>query len=334
MSFFKKKSSTPEEQTPQKKGWLQRLKAGLHQTSDKLTQGIQGIFKGRKLDHEALEELEDLLISADMGVETSQDLVRTLKKQRFEKEVTDLEVRQLLATSIYEKLKPFEGTWPFQTPHHPHVMLMVGINGSGKTTTLGKLAAEWQQQGLKVCLAAGDTFRAAAIDQLAIWAERAGVPLFRADHHKDPAGLAHEAYVYSQAQGHDLLLIDTAGRLHTNTDLMAELSKITRVLKKLDENAPHSAFLVIDATLGQNIHQQVRIFREAIPLTGLIVTKLDGTAKGGALVSVVEKTSLPIMAIGVGESIEDLKPFNAKEFAYNLLDIDPNHIVTSQESHK
>lgn len=322
MRFFKKKAPVTDIESEIKKGWLQRLKEGLHQTSDKLTKGIQDIFTRQKLDDEALEELEDLLLSADMGIEVSQDLIRTLKKHPFEKEVTELEVRQVLAKTIYEKLHPFEGKWPLDIPHRPHVMLMVGINGSGKTTTLGKLTYEWQHQGYKVCLAAGDTFRAAAIDQLAAWAERAEVPLFRADHHKDPAGLAYEALVYAQNQGHDLLLIDTAGRLHTNKDLMAELAKMTRVLKKIDDTAPHSAFLVIDATLGQNIHQQVRIFSEAIPLTGLIVTKLDGTAKGGALVSVVEKTGLPVMAIGVGESLEDLKPFKAEEFALNLLNID------------
>lgn len=302
-----------------KKSWFAKIKEGLHRTSDKLTTGLAHIFIRRKLDEQALEELEELLLSADLGIKTSQNLVQILKKESFQKDISAQEVRLFLADIIEKRLKPYQGVWSFKGPSFPHVMLMVGVNGSGKTTTLGKLAYHFKKEGKKVCLAGGDTFRAAAVDQLKLWAQRVDVSFFASDQHRDPAGLAYAAYEFAKQQGVDILMVDTAGRLHTNTDLMAELSKIKRVLQKLDPQAPHSVLLVVDGTLGQNIHQQVKIFKQAIPLTGMIITKLDGTAKGGAIISVVEETGIPLMAIGLGEKVEDLKPFEAASFAKGLM---------------
>ncbi len=303
-------------------GWFQRLKQGLAKTSAKLTDGVQGIFTGRRrLDDEALEELEDLLITADLGPATAAKLTAELARNRFDKEVTAEEVREALAQSVTTILEPTAvplsaGDDPAKKPH---VVLVVGVNGSGKTTTIGKLAHQLRGAGKSVMLCAGDTFRAAAIEQLQIWGERVGAPIVARGTGADAAGLAFDAYKQAQAEGVDVLLIDTAGRLHNKKDLMDELSKIVRVLKKLDETTPHDVVMVLDATTGQNALQQVQVFRELISVTGLVVTKLDGTAKAGVLVALAEKFGLPVHAVGVGETADDLRPFRAEDYAKSLM---------------
>ena len=300
-------------------GWLSRLKAGLTRSSSRLTDGIGGIFTRRRLDDEALEELEDLLITADLGPTTATRLTASLAKTRFGKEVTPEEIRAALAADITAILEPIALPLTPDTARRPHVILMVGVNGSGKTTTIGKLAAQYRAAGRTVLLAAGDTFRAAAVSQLQIWGERAGCPVIVGKPGADAAGLAYEALEQARANNTDILLIDTAGRLQNKTDLMAELQKIVRVLRKLDPEAPHSCVLVLDATTGQNAHSQIEIFRQLADITGLIVTKLDGTARGGVLVALAENFALPVHAIGVGEQIDDLRPFAADAFARSLM---------------
>lgn len=300
-------------------GWLSRLKTGLTRSSSRLTDGIGGIFTRRRLDDEALEELEDLLITADLGPTTAARLTASLAKTRFGKEVTPEEVRAALAADITAILEPIALPLTPDTARRPHVILMVGVNGSGKTTTIGKLAAQYRAAGRTVLLAAGDTFRAAAVSQLQIWGERTGCPVIVGKPGADAAGLAYEALEQARANNTDILLIDTAGRLQNKTDLMAELQKIVRVLRKLDPEAPHSCVLVLDATTGQNAHSQIEIFRQLAEITGLIVTKLDGTARGGVLVALAENFALPVHAIGVGEQIDDLRPFAADAFARSLM---------------
>jgi len=305
-------------------GWFQRLKQGLAKTSSKLTDGVQGVFTGkRRLDDDALEELEEVLIASDLGPATAAKLTAELARTRFDKEVDADEVRRALAQSIADILAPVArplaaGTDPAKAPH---VVLVVGVNGSGKTTTIGKLAHQLRAQGKSVMLCAGDTFRAAAIEQLQIWGERTGAPVVARATGADAAGLAFDAYKQAQADGVDVLLIDTAGRLHNKKDLMEELSKIVRVLKKLDETTPHDTVMVLDATVGQNALQQVQTFRELVSVSGLVVTKLDGTAKAGVLVALAEKIGLPVHAIGVGETAEDLRPFKAEDFAKSLMGV-------------
>lgn len=305
-------------------GWFQRLKQGLAKTSSKLTDGVQGVFTGkRRLDDDALEELEEVLITSDLGPATAAKLTAELAKTRFDKEVDADEVRRALAQSIAEILAPVAqpleaGSDPAKKPH---VVLVVGVNGSGKTTTIGKLAHQLREQGKSVMLCAGDTFRAAAIEQLQIWGERTGAKVIARATGADAAGLAFDAYKQAQQDGVDVLLIDTAGRLHNKKDLMEELSKIVRVLKKLDETTPHDVVMVLDATVGQNALQQVQTFRELTSVTGLVVTKLDGTAKAGVLVALAEKIGLPVHAVGVGETAEDLRPFKAEDYAKSLMGI-------------
>ena len=301
------------------RGWLARLKAGLSRSSGKLGDGISGIFTRRRLDEAALEELEELLISADLGVATAAKLAASLARERFDKDVSPEEVRGALAADVTRILEPVARPLVVDPARRPHVVLVVGVNGSGKTTTIGKIAKGQAEQGRKVMLAAGDTFRAAAIDQLRIWGERAGCPVVAKPPGTDAAGLAYEALERARTEGVDLLLIDTAGRLHNKADLMAELEKIVRVLKKLDPEAPHDCLLVLDATTGQNAHAQVETFKELVQVTGLIVTKLDGSARGGVLVALAERFGLPVHAIGVGESADDLRPFTAGDFARGLL---------------
>ncbi len=301
------------------RGWLARLKAGLSRSSGKLGDGISGIFTRRRLDETALEELEELLISADLGVATAAKLAASLARERFDKDVSPEEVRGALATDVTRILEPVARPLVVDPTRRPHVVLVVGVNGSGKTTTIGKIAKGQAEQGRKVMLAAGDTFRAAAIDQLRIWGERTGCPVVAKPPGTDAAGLAYEALERARAEGVDLLLIDTAGRLHNKADLMAELEKIVRVLKKLDPTAPHDCLLVLDATTGQNAHAQVETFKQLVQVTGLIVTKLDGSARGGVLVALAERFGLPVHAIGVGESADDLRPFAAGDFARSLL---------------
>ena len=302
--------------------WWQRLRGGLQRSSSALTKNVSAIFTRKRLDAEALEELEEALIAADLGIATAARLTARLRQDRFGRDVTDTEVRETLAGYVAETLEPVaqpllvEGARPF-------VVLVAGVNGTGKTTTIGKLAAQLAKEGKRVGLVAGDTFRAAAIEQLAIWSDRAAATLFKASAGAEPAGLAYDAFARAREQELDVLLVDTAGRLHNKTALMDELRKIVRVLQKLDPAAPHARLLVVDATTGQNAHRQVELFREAVDLTGLVVTKLDGSARGGVVVALAEAFALPVHAVGVGEGIDDLRPFEARAFARALLDLDP-----------
>ena len=301
--------------------WLKRLRSGLARSSDKLTGGIAGIFTGRRLDDEALEELEEVLISADLGVSTAGKLSASLAKTSFDRDVSEEDVRRALSGEIAKILEPVAEPLDVDDSHTPHVILVVGVNGSGKTTTIGKLAKAYTDAGGSVMLAAGDTFRAAAIEQLQIWGERVGAPVIARDSGADAAGLAFDALKQAQEEKRELLLIDTAGRLHNKEGLMAELQKISRVIKKIDPSAPHEVLLVLDATTGQNAIQQVATFKEMVDVTGLVLTKLDGSARGGVLVALAEKFSLPVYAIGIGEGVEDLRPFDAQDFADSLLDV-------------
>jgi len=303
--------------------WLGRLAAGLKRSSSRLGEGIAGILVKRRLDKAALASLEDVLITADLGPSTAAKLVEELGRDRLDREIGEEEVRQILAASIAKLLAPVAQPLVLNPARHPHVVLVVGVNGSGKTTTIGKLARFYGEQGKKVMLAAGDTFRAAAVEQLKIWGERAGVPVVAGEPGADAAGLAYEALERARREGADLLLIDTAGRLHNKSDLMAELGKINRVLKKLDPAAPHECLLVLDATIGQNALQQVETFQALVQVNGLVLTKLDGTARGGVLVALAERFKLPVRAIGVGEAAEDLRPFEADAFARSLLGLAP-----------
>ena len=305
-----------------KTGWFGRLKAGLSRSSSRLTQGLGDLFTKRKLDDEALEELEELLITADFGVATAAKVTAKLAKTRLDKEITPEEIKEALAEEISAILAPVAKPFSPDPAKKPHVVLMVGVNGSGKTTTIGKLAKYYKGQGLKVAMAAGDTFRAAAVEQLKVWGERTGCPVISREQGADAAGLAFDALAESASRGDDLLLIDTAGRLQNKTDLMAELQKMVRVLKKQDETAPHDVLLVLDSTVGQNAHAQVEIFKELVQVSGLVMTKLDGTARGGVVVALAEKFGLPVHAIGVGEGADDLRPFEAQAFARSLVGLD------------
>jgi fused signal recognition particle receptor len=303
-------------------GWLSRIRQGLSRSSSRLSQGIADLFTKRKLDRAALDELEELLIAADLGVATAGRVVEQLAKGRFDQEIDAEEIKEILAKEIADVLAPIALPLRPNPANKPHVVLMVGVNGSGKTTTIGKLAKTFRDQGLSVTLAAGDTFRAAAVEQLKIWGDRTGCPVISREQGADAAGLAFDALKEAQQRGDDLLLIDTAGRLQNKTDLMAELSKIIRVLKRHDPAAPHDVLLVLDATVGQNAHSQVEIFKDITAVTGLVLTKLDGTARGGVLVALAEKFKLPVHAIGVGEGADDLRPFEAQAFARSLLGLE------------
>jgi fused signal recognition particle receptor len=302
-----------------KRGWLARLREGLSRSSSKLATGIADIFTKRKLDDAALQELEELLIAGDLGPATAAKLTAGLAKSRFDQEVTPEEVRGALAQEIAAILAPVARPLEIDPARKPHVILVVGVNGTGKTTTIGKLAKRFREEGRRVLLAAGDTFRAAAVEQLKIWGERTGAGVVARETGADAAGLAYDALAKAQAEGVDVLLIDTAGRLHNKADLMAGLQKIIRVLRKLDPEAPHDCLLVLDATTGQNAHQQVEIFRQMTEVTGLVVTKLDGTARGGVVVALAERFKLPVHAIGVGEGADDLRAFDAESFARSLM---------------
>mgnify|MGYP002636850898 CR=1 FL=1 len=302
--------------------WIGRLKAGLTKSSAQIGGGIADIFRKRRLDEDALQALEDLLVTADLGPAVAARLAGNLAKTRFGKDVSDEEVRAALASDIADILAPVAIPLEIDAARKPHVVLIVGVNGSGKTTTIGKLAQQYKAQGLDVMLAAGDTFRAAAVAQLKIWGDRTGCPVIAGKEGGDAAGLAYDALQQATARGADVLLIDTAGRLHNKADLMAGLEKINRVLKKLDEDAPHDCLLVLDATIGQNAHNQVEAFRELVAVSGLVLTKLDGSAKGGVLVALSERFGLPVHAIGVGEGAEDLQPFDAESYARSLMGLD------------
>jgi fused signal recognition particle receptor len=302
--------------------WLGRLKAGLTKSSSRISDGIAGLFKGgRAPDADALAALEDVLIAADLGPAAAAALAAAIGRRRFDKGADADAIKAALADEIAAILAPVATPLTLGAAR-PHVVLVVGVNGSGKTTTIGKLAAWLVGEGKRVSLAAGDTFRAAAIDQLRIWGARAGVPVAATAPGADAAGLAFEALEAARRRGDDALLIDTAGRLQNKAELMAELAKIRRVLAKLDPTAPHATLLVLDATIGQNAFAQVEAFRQAAGVTGLVVTKLDGTAKGGVVVGLAQKFALPIHAIGVGESAEDLRPFAPDAFARSLVGLD------------
>jgi fused signal recognition particle receptor len=305
-------------------GFFGRLKEGLAKSAAKLTGGIAATFTKRRLDDEALEALEDQLIAADLGPAVASRIIANFRRTRFGKEVSAQEVRETLAAEIAAILRPVAQPLVPDLAHKPFVILMVGVNGAGKTTTIGKLAAQYRAQGLTPMLAAGDTFRAAAVEQLQVWGTRANAEVVTAPPNTDAASLAHDALARAKKTGADILLIDTAGRLHNKTALMEELRKITRVLQKLDPSAPHAVLLTLDATTGQNAVTQVGIFRDMVALTGLVVTKLDGSARGGIVVALAEKFALPIHAVGTGEQLGDLSPFDAAEFARALVEGDQN----------
>jgi fused signal recognition particle receptor len=313
--------SAPTEAAAQGR-WLGRLRAGLSRSSTRLNEGINTIFLRRRLDAAALNELEELLIASDMGLGVAGEVVESLRRTRFNQEVAPDEVRAALAEEVIRLVEPVMKPLRIDPAKRPFAILVVGVNGSGKTTTIGKLAKQYRDAGKSVVLAAGDTFRAAAVEQLQIWGERTGSPVIARATGSDAAGLAFEALEGARADGADILLIDTAGRLHNKADLMGELQKIVRVLKKVDAQAPHAVLLVLDATVGQNAHQQAEIFREMVGVTGIVMTKLDGTAKGGVLVSLAEKYGIPIHAIGIGEGAEDLRPFEARAYARSLVGLD------------
>ena len=300
-------------------GWLSRLKEGLTKSTAKLTDGIGGIFTKRKLDDESLEEFEELLITSDLGPVTAARVTAELARTRFGKEVTADEVKRTLAAEIRKVLDPVAKPLALDPAAKPHVILVVGVNGAGKTTTIGKMAKQYREEGKSVLIAAGDTFRAAAVQQLQAWGERAGCPVISRETGADAAGLAYDALERAKREKADVLLIDTAGRLQNKANLMAELQKIIRVVKKLDPEAPHSTLLVLDATTGQNAINQADVFREMVNVGGLIVTKLDGSARGGVLVALAEQFKLPVHIIGVGEGVDDMRPFDAESFARSLV---------------
>ena len=299
--------------------FFSRLKEGLSRSTQKLTEGITAVFKKRRLDEAALEELEDLLISADLGPAVAARVIANFRRTRFGKEVTEEEIRETLSAEIAEILAPVAIPLEIDLALKPHVVLVVGVNGTGKTTTIGKLAQSYTEQGLSVLMVAGDTFRAAAVEQLQVWGERTGCAVMAGNPNADSAGLVFDAVTLAQFGGTDLLLIDTAGRLHNKSVLMEELRKIIRVIRKVDPTAPHSVLLVLDATTGQNALQQVRMFKEMVDVSGLVVTKLDGSARGGVVVALAEAFGLPVHAVGVGEQAGDLRPFDAADFARGLV---------------
>jgi fused signal recognition particle receptor len=304
-------------------GFFSRLKEGLSRSTQKISDGITAVFRKRRLDDEALEELEELLISADLGTAAAHRVIAAFRRSRFGKEVTDDEIKQALAGEIAAILAPVAKPLELDPALKPHVVLVVGVNGTGKTTTIGKLAQGYHEQGKRAVMAAGDTFRAAAVEQLQIWGQRTGTPVVAGGRNADSAGLAFDALRKAKADNADVLLIDTAGRLHNKAALMDELRKIIRVLRKQDETAPHSVLLVLDATTGQNAIQQVRVFKEMVEVTGLVVTKLDGSARGGIVVALAETFGLPVHAVGVGEKAGDLRPFDAQDFARGLVGTEP-----------
>ncbi|MDE2005490.1 MAG: signal recognition particle-docking protein FtsY [Rhodospirillales bacterium] len=299
--------------------FFSRLKEGLSRSTQKLGGGISSVFTKRRLDEAALEELEEVLIAADLGTEVAARVIAAFRRSRFGREVTDQEVKEALAEEIAAILRPVALPIVLDPALKPHVVLVVGVNGTGKTTTIGKLAQLWVDEGRRPMLVAGDTFRAAAVEQLQVWGQRTGCPVIAGPPEADAAGLAFDALGRARAEGADVLLVDTAGRLHNKSVLMAELAKIIRVMQKQDPSAPHSVLLVLDATTGQNALQQVKVFKEMVAVTGLIVTKLDGSARGGIVVALAQGFGLPVHAVGVGERAGDLRPFDATEFARGLV---------------
>lgn len=329
MIWFKKdkKNSDKQENIPSDvedvagEGWFSRLTGGLSKSTSKITQGLSDFVSKRKLDQDALDELEEVLIAADLGPHTAASLIADFAKERFGKDVDDLEIREALAQQIEVLLDPVAEAFSVEQPDEgPYVVLVCGVNGAGKTTTIGKLAERlMRDEGKSIMVAAGDTFRAAAVEQLRAWADRSGAAFYGKAAGADAAAVAYEAYNAAKQAGVDVLLIDTAGRLQNKSNLMDELQKIVRVLQKQDEALPHKVVLVLDATTGQNAFSQVQIFSEMVDVDGLIVTKLDGSAKGGVLVGLAERFEKPVYAIGIGEKLDDLRAFSARDYARALM---------------
>jgi fused signal recognition particle receptor len=310
------------EDPPAKTSWWRRLSDGLKRTSSTLSTAITDLVVKRKLDAAMLEEIEDALLRADLGVDAAARIAAAVGQGRYDKAIEPEEVKRILAAEVEKSLAPVAQPLQLDGQARPFVILVIGVNGSGKTTTIGKLAAKFRDEGRKVMLAAGDTFRAAAIDQIKIWGERTGAPVIARNPGSDAAGLAYDALTAAKAQGADVLIVDTAGRLQNKAVLMEELEKIVRVMKKVDAAAPHAVLLVLDATVGQNALSQVEAFRATAGVTGLVMTKLDGTARGGILVAIAERFRLPVHFIGVGESVDDLAPFAARDFARAIAGLD------------
>lgn len=298
---------------------LVRLKKGLVKTSRLLSDGVSNVISKRKIDQLALQELEDLLLQADLGLEATTQIINIISKKSYDKNISEKEIHQILVSEIERLLAPVERALELAPINKPQVILVVGVNGGGKTTTIGKLASQFSHRGKSVMLAAGDTFRAAAIDQLKVWGSRTSSEVISGPLGSDAASLAYEALQKAKSKRVDVLLIDTAGRLQNKKSLMEELEKVLRVLKKIDPSSPHEVLLVLDATTGQNALQQVEIFRKHAAVTGLIITKLDGTARGGILVAIAAKYQIPVYAVGIGENVEDLEAFSAKDYAAAII---------------
>jgi fused signal recognition particle receptor len=298
-----------------KQSWWRRLSSGLKRTSSSIGQAVADLVTKRKLDRAMVEDMEDVLLRADLGTDVAARIAAAVGEGRYDKAISPEEVKTVVATEVEKVLSPVALPLEIDAARKPFVILVVGVNGSGKTTTIGKLASRFRSEGRKVMLAAGDTFRAAAIEQLKIWGERTGAPVVARAHGADAAGLAFDALTAAKADGTDVLLVDTAGRLQNKAELMNELEKVVRVMKKVDADAPHAVLLVLDATVGQNALSQVDAFLKTAGVTGLVMTKLDGTARGGILVALSAKFKLPVHFIGVGEGVDDLSPFTARDFA-------------------
>ncbi|ALE03255.1 signal recognition particle-docking protein FtsY [Bartonella ancashensis] len=308
---------------PEKEAWFKRLKKGLYLSSQQLSDSINVLFTKQKLTKDILQQLEDALIQADLGVETATHIINILNSGRYNKDLSLSDIHTVVADEIKKVLEPTAVPLELDLNHKPHVILLVGVNGTGKTTTIGKLAAKLTSNKLKVMLAAGDTFRAAAIEQLHIWGERTGSPVISTTLPADAASVVFDAYEKAKKENSDVLIIDTAGRLQNKTELMDELAKIIRILKKHNPQAPHTVLQTLDATTGQNSLNQVEIFRSVAGVNGLVMTKLDGTARGGILIALAAKYKLPIHFIGIGEGIEDLEPFSASDFANAIVGKNP-----------
>jgi fused signal recognition particle receptor len=310
------------EKPEQKKGWFQRLTSGLARSSQQMTEQVTGAFTKKPLDQEQLDQLEEMLIEADLGPQIAARIADAFGKARFGKSSTETEVKEALAELVAAELVDREGTFDPLSGPKPYVVLFIGVNGSGKTTTLGKIASDLTGKRAKVLIAAGDTFRAAAVEQLKVWADRAGADFMSRPPGSDAAALAYEAVERARLEGHDVVLIDTAGRLQNKQGLMDELHKIIRVLKRLDPDAPHETLLVLDATVGRNALAQEKIFGNQVGVSGIVMTKLDGTARGGVLVPVARASDSPIKLIGVGEGVDDLQPFDAHAFSRSLVGLE------------
>jgi fused signal recognition particle receptor len=314
--------SATENNENKQRSWWRRLAGGLTRSSAAIGGAISGLVAKRRLDAATIDEIEDVLIRADLGLETAGRIAAALRESRYDAEISPDEVKAVVAAEVEKVIASVAKPLTIEPAHAPFVILVIGVNGSGKTTTIGKLAARFRAEGRHVMVAAGDTFRAAAIDQLKIWADRTGSAFIAREAGADAAGLVFDAVAAAKDRGVDVLLVDTAGRLQNRTELMSELEKVLRVMKKVDASAPHAALLVLDATVGQNALSQVDVFRKVAGVTGLVMTKLDGTARGGILVAIAAKFGLPVHFIGVGENVEDLSPFSARDFSRALVGLD------------